>query len=148
MLSASVKTMEGLSGDTGDDFVGDRPDGDRHKVQNGRGTDAVWFDLLGTTFAVLGIRGLFAWSLTLLVAGPLILFLVTYLLIRNDKYYLFSGSVKVHDSIEDDAVRLAGWRGFFRFPLAIVISSALVFGSAFLIRKFNPFIVASSPYAV
>jgi hypothetical protein len=117
-------------------------------VQNGKGTEAVWFDIFGSAWVTFPLRGLFAWSLTLLVATPLILVVVTYLVIRYDKYYFFSGDVSVHSEVNDDPVRLGGWKGFFRFPLAFIFASALTIGSALLVAKVNPLIVYSSSYAV
>lgn len=146
MLSAAVATMESLTSDTSDTFTGPRSDGESGKVKNGRPTEAVWFDLFGIVFPVFPLRGLFAWSLTLLISSPLILILISYLLIRSDKFYFFSA----YPPAQGDGVRVSlyGWRGFTRFPVAVVISSALTIGSAFLVRKINPLIVYSSYYAV
>ncbi|EKD20800.1 uncharacterized protein L3040_000907 [Drepanopeziza brunnea f. sp. 'multigermtubi'] len=146
MLSASVATMDYLTSHT-EEFVGPRRDNLPGKVKNGRGTDGVWFDLFGMVMAVFGLRKLFAWSLTILIASPLILMLVSYLLIRQDKYYLFSGAVKI-EGRETEVVSLKGWRGAFRFPIVLIISGALTLGAAFLLKKINPLIVYSSPYAV
>ena len=71
--------------------------------------------------------------------------LVTYFLVRVNKYYLFSGAIKVEDG---EPVSLEGWRGAFRFPLVLVVSSALTVGAAFLLRKVNPLIIYSSQYSV
>jgi len=149
MLSASIKTMEALSGEAGDAFVGPRPDHDESKVQNGRGSDGVWFDLVGKGFAVFGLRTLFGWSVSLLIVSPLVLLFVSWILAKSDKYYFFSSKVSSHDSVGgSDAVAINGWRGFFRFPLALIFSSGLVTGSALLLRKLNPLIVYSSSYAM
>ena len=155
MLATAVPTLERLSGRMGDAFVGPRPDGDRNKVPNGGGSDGVWFDLFGSAFAVFALRGLFAWALTLLIATPLLLFLLTYLLVRQDKYYFFSAHVRLddhgdgqEDGDKDEVVPLGGWKGFFRFPFAVGGATALVVGSAFLVRKINPLILYSSSYAV
>jgi hypothetical protein len=146
MLSASVETMKYLTSDT-EEFVGDRGDNATGKVKNGKGSDGVWFDIFGTVFAVFGLRTLFAWSLALLIASPLILMLVSYLLVRSDRYYLFAGAVKP-EGHESETVSLKGWRGAFRFPITLVISGAITFGAAFLLRKFNPLIIYSSQYSV
>lgn len=148
MLSASVHTMINLSGDTGDTFIGPRPDESRTKVQNGSPSDGVWFDIFGSSFVLFNLRGMFAWSLTVLIATPLILALVTYLLVKSDKYYFFTSKVKVYDDPEFGRVPLGGWKGFFRFPFAVVFAAALTLGAAFLLRKTNPLIVYSSPYTV
>ncbi|TVY81544.1 Vacuolar membrane protease [Lachnellula suecica] len=147
MLSASVETVKYLASDTSGTFTGPRGDDESGKVRNGKGTDGVWFDLFGQVFAVFGLRTLFAWSLTLLIATPLILILISYLLIQHDRMYLFAGSVKP-EGHESEAISLQGWRGAFRFPIGLIISGALTVGAAFLIRKFNPLIIYSSQYSV
>ncbi|XDG02396.1 hypothetical protein ABKA04_002011 [Annulohypoxylon sp. FPYF3050] len=148
MLSSSLYTMQGLSGDTGQTFIGERADGDRKKVWNGRGTDGVWFDLFGKAFALFDLRTLFAWSLTLLIATPLILLGLTYVLLRKDKYYFFSSSRTAYEGSELDPVVLGGRKGLFRFPLALVIAGALVVGSAYLVTKINPLVIYSNEYTV
>jgi hypothetical protein len=148
MLSAALATTERLSEVTGTVFSGDRSDGDQRLPQNGKPTRGVWFDLLGRAWGAFPLRGLFAWSLSLLVATPLILSVITYLLIRKDKYYFFARDVKIHSEHNDDPVRLGGWRGLFRFPLAFIFAGALTIASAYLLAKINPFIIYSSGYAV
>ncbi|KAI1138564.1 hypothetical protein F5Y05DRAFT_43870 [Hypoxylon sp. FL0543] len=148
MLSTSLHTMQGLSGDTGQTFVGERGDGDRKKVRNGRGNDGVWFDIFGKTLALFELRTLFAWSLTLLIATPMILLLKSYLLIRKDKYYFFSASRSAYEGADLDPVMLGGRKGLFRFPFALIVAGALVVGSAYLIAKINPLVIYSSEYTV
>ncbi|KAJ4302080.1 hypothetical protein N0V88_002216 [Collariella sp. IMI 366227] len=152
MLSAALHTTRKLSGNTGETFIGPRPDGARGKVHNGRASDGVWFDLFGKGFVLFGLRGMFAWSLTVLVATPLILVLVTYLLHRADKYYLFSSAVKVGGEQADEGealtVPLGGWKGFFRFPFALLMAGSLTLGAAFLMRKVNPFVIYGNRYTV
>ncbi|KAI1390728.1 peptidase family M28 family [Hypoxylon trugodes] len=148
MLSSSLHTVQGLSGDTGETFIGERPDGDRKKVWNGRGNDGVWFDIFGKGFALFDLRTLFAWSLTLLIAAPLILMSLTYVLIRTDKYYFFSARRSAYEGSELDPVTLGGRKGLFRFPFALVVSGALVVGSAYLITKINPMVIYSNEYTV
>ncbi|KAI1101973.1 peptidase family M28 family [Jackrogersella minutella] len=148
MLSSSLHTVQGLSGDTGQTFIGERADGDRKKVWNGRGTNGVWFDLFGKGFALFDLRTLFAWSLTLLIATPLILLGLTYILMRNDKYYFFSTSRSTYEGSDLDPVTLGGRRGLTRFPFAFVVAGALVVGSAYLVTKINPLIIYSSEYSV
>lgn len=147
MLSASVETVKYLASDTSSKFAGPRGDGASGKVQNGKGSDGVWFDLFGRAFAVFGLRTLFAWSLTLLIATPLILLLISFIVVRKDKMYLFAGSVKFPGH-ESEAVSLQGWRGAFRFPISLIVSAAITVGAAFLIRKINPLIIYSSQYSV
>ncbi|KAL2162843.1 hypothetical protein VTH06DRAFT_6679 [Thermothelomyces fergusii] len=148
MLSAAIHTTTRLSSGAGDAFVGARPDGASGKVRNGRPSDGVWFDLFGKGFVLLSLRGMFAWSLTVLIVTPLVLVLVSYLLHRADRYYLFSASVQAGDRAEDEPVPVGGWKGFFRFPFALAVAGSLTLGTAFLIRKVNPFIIYSSRYSV
>ncbi|KAI0834730.1 hypothetical protein F5Y06DRAFT_150772 [Hypoxylon sp. FL0890] len=148
MLSTSLHTMQGLSGDTGQTFMGDRADGDRKKVRNGRGSDGVWFDIFGKTLALFELRTMFAWSLTLLIATPMILLALTYILIRNDKYYFFSARRSAYEGSDLDPVMLDGRKGLFRFPFALIVAGALVVGSAYLITKINPLVIYSSEYTV
>jgi hypothetical protein len=148
MLSASIHTATQLSSDSGNTFIGPRPDGARGKVHNGNPSDGVWFDLFGKGFVLFGLRGMFAWSLTVLIATPLILVLVSYILHRVDKYYLFSSSVKIGDQPDDELVSVGGWKGFFRFPFALLVAGSLTLGEAYLMRKVNPFIIYSSRYTV
>ncbi|OHE91790.1 peptidase family M28 [Colletotrichum orchidophilum] len=145
MLSNGLAAVDSLQKTTGS-FTGKRNDGDKKKVSSGSGTDGVWFDMFGKGFGTLELRGLFAWTLTLLIVSPLILVLVTYLLSRQDKYYFFSRNVKL--DFDDESIPLGGWKGFFRFPLALVFSGAITVLSALLIRRLNPQVVSSSPYAV
>lgn len=148
MLSAALASTEQLSQTSNTVFSGDRRDGNEKKVQNGKPTKGVWFDIFGNAWATLALRGLFAWSLTLLVATPLILLVVTFLLARKGKYYFFARDVKIHSELNDDPVRIGGWKGFSRFPLALVFAGALTIASTLLIAKFNPLIIYSSAYAV
>ncbi|EWG47430.1 hypothetical protein FVEG_07537 [Fusarium verticillioides 7600] len=148
MLSAALASTEHLSKTTGTIFNGDRSDGNSDLVQNGKQAEGVWFDIFGAAWAVFALRGLFAWSLTLLVATPLILIAFTYILARKDKYYYFSRDIKMHHDINDDPVVLGGWKGFFRFPFALAFAGALTIASTLLIAKFNPLIIYSSGYAV
>lgn len=150
MLSAAVATMRDLSSSS---FVGDRPDRDASKVPNGRGSTGVWFDLFGRSFILLNLRSMFAWSLTLLIATPLILILLSYLAQKKGKYYFFSNKVNIYEHGGSDygdyeRIKTGGVKGIIRFPLAVVVSGALVFGGAFLLRKVNPFIVHSSKWTV
>lgn len=148
MLSAARASTEKLSQTTSTTFSGERSDGRKDLVQNGKQAAGVWFDMFGNAWVVLALRGLFAWSLTLLVATPLILFAITYVLIRKDKYYFFARDIKTHHDIGDDPIAIGGWKGFSRFPLAFIFAAALTIASVFLLAKFNPFIIYSSSYAV
>ena len=146
MLSAALSTMQGLTSDTSSEFDGKKPD--RGKVPSGKGSNGVWFDLLGRAFAVFELQTLFALSVTLLVVAPIVLIVIGVILFRLDKLYLFSSSKHHHHAEGDDAVPLQGWRGIFRFPIIIIAASAAVIGLAFLIAKINPYIFYSSPYSV
>ncbi|KAI1635731.1 hypothetical protein F4809DRAFT_612731 [Biscogniauxia mediterranea] len=148
MLSNSLHTMRKLSGDTGRTFIGEPSDGDHKKVFSGKGSDGVWFDLFGKSFAVFELRSLFAWSLTLLIATPLILLALTYVLIQQDKYYFFSPKTSAYEGADFDPVLLGGRKGMVRFPFGLIVAGGLVVGSAYLITKINPLIVYSSEYSV
>ena len=146
MLSAALSTVEGLASDTSSTFDGESSN--KGKVPSGKGSDGVWFDLLGKAFAVFQLHTLFALSVTLLVTAPLTLIVTGAVLFKVDKLYLFSSSKHHHHSEGDDSVSLQGLRGITRFPVLFIISSAAVVGLAFLVTKVNPYIVHSSPYAV
>ncbi|KAI1366573.1 hypothetical protein F5Y08DRAFT_129384 [Xylaria arbuscula] len=148
MLSNSLHTMTKLSGNTGETFIGNRGDGDRKKVPNGRGNSGVWFDLFGKTLALFELRTFFAWSLTLLIATPLIHAALTYILVREGKYYFFSSTVSPYEGSRENPVTIGGRKGMFRFPFALIVAGALVVGSAYLVTKVNPLIIYSSEYAV
>jgi hypothetical protein len=146
MLSAAIATMQGLTSDTSSIFDGEATV--KGGVHAGEGTDSVWFDLFGRSFVVFQLHSIFAVSVTLLVVTPLILIGLNILLTRSGKWYLFSRKGYVHSSEDDDYISLGGWKGFFRFPIAIVAATAAVVGLAFLVMKVNPYIVYSSEYAV
>lgn len=146
MLSASLATMKAMTSDTSSDFEGSPSRAG--KLDTGRGTDGVWFDLFGLAFAVLGLPTLFALSVTLLVAAPLLLIVLEAILSRSDKWYLFARKGYLHSRDDDEAVQFGGWRGFFRFPIAFAVATVAVVGLAYLVTKVNPFIVYSSEYAV
>ncbi|EGX88965.1 peptidase family M28 family [Cordyceps militaris CM01] len=148
MLSAALSSTKSLSDTTGTLFHGDRADGRSDLVQNGRPTRGVWFDFFGSAWATLALRGLFAWTLTLLISTPLILFIVTVLLIKQDKYYFFASSTEANSGVSDGLLSLNGWRGLFRFPFALIVACTLTFGSIRLVGKVNPLIIYSSSYAV
>lgn len=145
MLSASIETVNYLtqnSAEFTDVRIDDVTDGSKYK----KGTTGVWFDLFGRFFAVFGLRTLFAWSLSLLVVSPLTLATVSYLLIRQDKYYLFAGTI--FSRAQSNLWALKGWHGAFRFPLTLIISSAFMAGAALILDRFNPLIIYSSQYTV
>lgn len=146
MLSGALATMEGLSSDTSSTFVG-RADADG-KTTSGHGSKGVWFDLFGRAFALMRLSTLFALSITLLVVTPLVLLLLHVTLLHLDKWYLLSRKKYVHSSDDDEPIPLYGWSGFFRFPVAFIVSTGVVVALALLLSKANPYIIYSSEYAV
>lgn len=149
MLSASVETIKFLTSDMSTKFNGKRGDDDETKVPNGQGSNGVWFDLFGKALVVLELRTMFAISLALLVAGPLLMWLACFLLLQQNKFYFFKGSVTPHNqNHENETISLKGGRGFFRYPFALVLSAASTVGAALLLGKINPLIIYSSQYAV
>lgn len=146
MLSAALSTMQGLTSDTSSMFDGESADSG--KVPSGHGSKAVYFDLFGSALAVFRLQTLFALSVTLLTAAPVILIIIGFIIYKVDKLYLFSSSKHHHSSEGDDSISLQGWRGVFRAPIISIVASAGVVGLAFLMKKVNPCIIYSSPYAV
>ena len=146
MLSSALSTVQGLASDTSSNFDG--KDAEPGKVASGQGSDAVYFDFFGEILVVFSLGTLFALSVTLLVAAPLVLIIIGVILYRYDKLYLFSSS-KTHPRLTgDEQVRLQGWRGLGRQPVIFVIGTAAVVGVALLVTKMNRYIVYSSPYAI
>ena len=149
MLSAALATVKGLSDDTSNTFEGPPDRESQHgKVDAGKGSTGVWFDVLGRAFAVIQLHTLFALSVTFLVAGPVLLLLLEIIIRKSDKWYPFARKRFLHSSDDDDPIYLYGWRGFFRFPIAFVVATAAVVALAYLFTKESPLIVYSSPYAV
>ncbi|GAB0136442.1 hypothetical protein EsDP_00004743 [Epichloe bromicola] len=149
MLSAALASAESLSNDASSSrFNGPRSDGRKDVVRNGRPTAGVWFDWYGSAWSAFPLRGLFAWTLTLLITTPLVLFIVTYLLVRKDKWYFFATGADADVGGANGRVVLGGWKGFIRFPLALVLAGALTIGAVYLLAKVNPLIIYSSGYAV
>ncbi|EME50243.1 hypothetical protein DOTSEDRAFT_68948 [Dothistroma septosporum NZE10] len=146
MLSATIATVDGLTSYQSKEFEG-LPD-DTGKLSTGKGSNGVWFDLLGQTFAVFRLNTLFALSISLLTAGPIVFILLEVLIRKSNKWYPFAGRRYLHSSDDDDAVRLHGRRGFCRFLLAFVVATAVTVLLAYLVTKMNPYIVYSSEYAV
>ncbi|KAG8630154.1 hypothetical protein KVT40_001773 [Elsinoe batatas] len=108
----------------------------------------VWFDVFGKVFAVLRIHTLFALCVTLLAVGPVSLVIVEVILKKKGKWYPFSFKTYLHGEDDDEPVKLYGLRGFFRFPIAFIASTAAVLALAYLLTKINPYIIYSSPYVV
>ncbi|RKF71529.1 Vacuolar membrane protease [Golovinomyces cichoracearum] len=146
MLSSSLHTSKHLISDEYD-ISDDSGDVTTMTEYNSQGSDGVWFDLFGRFFVVFSLRALFAWSLSILIITPLTLLLISYVLIRHDKYYLFTKSIKPEGSTSG-WVSIQGWHGVFRFPIVFIISSAFTLGAAFLLRNINSMIMYSSQYSV
>ncbi|KAI4126136.1 MAG: hypothetical protein LQ338_003906 [Usnochroma carphineum] len=134
MLSASIPTLESLSSS---DIGGDS-----------NSSDAVWFDLFGRVIAVFELQTLFALSVALLVVAPIVVIVIGAMLYRVDKLYIFSRKRAVQGDGNDGPAPLHGWKGFFQYPVLFILATAAVVGLTFLMRKVNPFIIYSSPYAV
>lgn len=145
MLSSALATVQELTS-SGDAFEG-APD-KSGRLNLGTGSSSFFFDLLGLVFAVGRLNTLFAISVTLLVAGPVLLILLEVCLRRADKWYVFAGRRYLHSSDDDESVRIHGRRGFFRFPIAFIVSTAIVVALAYLLTKVNPYILYSSSWAV
>ena len=148
MLSASLHTVEAMSKDTSNTFDRYASNNDPTHEEKIHGTVPVWFDLFGRSFALLELHSLFAISVTLLVATPLVLIALVLVLKKLDRWYLFTRYKYRHSADNDDAIPIKGNRGFFRYPIALTIASGAVIGVAFLLAKFNPQIVQSSPFSV
>jgi hypothetical protein len=97
---------------------------------------------------VFQLHTLFALCVTLLVVAPLTLIGLTFGLSKAGKNYLFARKAYVYSSDDDNPVHVHGWRGVFRFPIIFVAATAVVVALAYLIVRFNAFIIYSSPYAV
>ncbi|GAM84769.1 hypothetical protein ANO11243_027700 [Dothideomycetidae sp. 11243] len=135
MLSAALATTTGL-------VKQDWQKGEENQI------GGVWFDIFGLVFAVLRLHTLFALNVTLLVVGPVTLIALELLLKKQGKWYPFSFKTYLHGQDDDEPVQLYGLKGFFRFPLTFIVSTAAVVALSFLVTKINPYIVYSSPYAV
>ena len=137
MLSAATSTMQRLT------------DASIISSNSGQdGSEGVWFDLFGSAFAVFQLHTLFALSVTLLVVAPLTLAIFGLFLHKTDRSYILSGKAGSKAGNGDEPVSIKGRRGVIRWPVAFILSSAIVIGLAFLIIEINPYIVYSSPYAV
>ena len=146
MLSASLATMKAMTSYSGNEFEGSSDE--TGKLNIGTGNDGVWFDMFGRAFAVLRLSTLFALSVTLLAATPVILIVLQIILTKRDKWYPLSKRQYLHSSDDDESVHFSGLRGLFRFPIAFVIGTAAVLALAYLQTKINPFIIYSGEYAV
>jgi hypothetical protein len=147
MLSAALDTTKAMTSYSGSEFSGSSDHG-LERANADRGSYGVWFDLFGRAFAVLKLHDLFALSVTLLVAAPILLIILEVIISRLDKWYPFTRKQYLHNSDDDEPVSFSGFRGFFRFPIVFSVASACVVALAFLMTKINPYIIYSSEYAV
>ncbi|CAK7232758.1 hypothetical protein SBRCBS47491_008378 [Sporothrix bragantina] len=138
MLSGALASTVSLSGAAGD-------------AVDKSATDAVWFDLFGDSLVLFALRGLFAWSLTILIVSPLLVVLILFLLHKFDKDYLFRASIELPDRDDGDEtsrVAVGGWKGLLRYPAALLVAGSAVYGTALLVCKIQPFTIYSNLYAV
>jgi hypothetical protein len=113
----------------------------------GAGTQGVWFDTFGKAFAMISMSAMFGWSVALLVAGPVVLAVVSLLLVRADKYYFFAGSLRYRGR-KSQVSAVNGWNGFFRFPVALIVSILAVVAACYCVIGRNPYIVYSNNYVM
>jgi hypothetical protein len=135
MLSGAVATLQQLTSHQGNDFEGS-PDANG-RLDTGKGSDSFYFDIFGRVFVVGRLSTLFALSVTLLVTGPIIFLLLEILLRKQEKWYLLAGKRYLKSSDDDEAVRIYGRRGFFRFPFAFTVASGICVMIAYLLTKFK-----------
>lgn len=147
MLSAALDTTRAMTQYDGDEFSGSSSK-KGGRADYGKGSGSAYFDVFGRAFAVLKLHDLFALSVSLLVAAPVLLIILEVIIAKSDKWYPFARKQYLHGSDDDEPVYLNGFRGFFRFPIAFVVATAAVAALAFLLTKINPQIVNSSEYAV
>lgn len=147
MLSAALDTTKAMTSYSGNEFSGSSDDG-LERANADRSSNGVWFDFFGRAFAVLKLHDLFALSVTLLVAAPVLLIILEVIISKLDKWYPFTRKQYLHNSDDDEPIYFNGLRGFFRFPIVFIVSSACVVALAFLMAKVNPYILYSSEYAV
>lgn len=117
MLSAAIATMKAMTSYSGDEFKGSTDD--NGKLDIGTGSDGVWFDLFGRAFAVLKLSTLFALSITLLAAGPVILIVIHVILRKCDKWYPLARRQHLHSEDDGEVVHFSGMRGLFRYVAAL-----------------------------
>lgn len=124
MLSSALATMKGMTSYDGDDFEGSV--NDNGKLDIGTGSDGVWFDLFGRAFTVVKLPTLFALSVTLLTAAPVILIALEITLRKLDKWYPLSKRQYLNSSDDDEAVHFSGLRGLFRYVLSFMFAALQV----------------------
>ncbi|KAH8880923.1 hypothetical protein GQ53DRAFT_889425 [Thozetella sp. PMI_491] len=112
----------------------------------GNGTDGVWFDTFGNSFSLMSLTSVFGWAVAMLVVSPITLAAITVMLIRADKYYLFSG--RFQHRRDAGSVSVNGWNGFFRYPIALIVAILAVIVAGFIVVRGNPFVVYGNEYTV
>ena len=146
MLSTALYTMKAMTSYSGEAFDG--PVKKNGKLDIDTASNAVWFDIFNRTFALLNLPTLFALSVTLLVAAPVILIVLQIILTRSDKWYPLAKKQYLHSSDDDEPVHFSGMRGLLRFPIAFIVATAAVSALAYLMVKINPYIIYRSEYIV
>ncbi|ETS77026.1 hypothetical protein PFICI_10900 [Pestalotiopsis fici W106-1] len=134
MLSNSIEIVKYLSRDL--------------ELPDDEASNGVWFDVLSQVFVAFGLNELFAVSVTLLAATPLILLLIAFILQRSDKYYFFSFKKTICEEAVLEPVLLDSTRGIFRFPVAVIIATGVVVVSVMILNTYNPFAIYANAYTV
>ncbi|KAK6338641.1 hypothetical protein TWF696_009452 [Orbilia brochopaga] len=137
MFETSLASVTGMAADDSYTFI----------QGSGRKHTGVWFDMFGRGFAVFQIKDTFILSMCLLTITPFFIFLTVYFLTRSEKFYLFASSPGSNTPLPPK-LELAGFKGFWRPIIAIVLAAAAVVGVSLLIAKVNPMIMYSSQEAV
>ncbi|KAJ6258334.1 Vacuolar membrane protein [Drechslerella dactyloides] len=137
MFETSLASVEGMASDGSYTFI----------PGSGRKHTGVWFDMFGRGFAVFQIKDTFIASMCLLTIAPFFILLTVYFLAKSDKLYLFASSPSSNTPLPAK-LELAGFKGFWRPIIAIILAGAAVVGVALLIAKVNPMIMYSSQEAV
>lgn len=96
----------------------------------------VWFDIFGKGFVSFGLRSMFAWTLTLLLIGPLIVMGFAYALFRVNKPRLI-WTTKAN-MIKD----------IFAFPCALAVAVLSLYACSALLIAINPHVMQDHQYSV
>ncbi|QIW95793.1 hypothetical protein AMS68_001311 [Peltaster fructicola] len=131
MLSAALSTTRAM----------DQHQGNWDPLSTSKSDAGVWFDLLGTGFAVFTLRTFSILSIISLIVGPLLLGLLVVFLIYLNKWYPFLPRDTEHGKV-------SRWRGVTRTPVALVASILVLLALDYLVEVQNPYIVYRSPYLV
>jgi hypothetical protein len=104
--------------------------------------------VLGQVLVIIPLTDFFTWSVMLAAGAPLLLFLITFILVRKDKYYFFSSKKVACEAALLEPVLLGGRKGLFRFPIALTTATGSVVASALLVNASNPLVIYGSEYTV